>query len=153
MQYNYENLYLINIYMPLVVYILVIFVAHYSQSNIHVVCPSQSSSFWILKICSLGHDYRILGVLLPNILFSSPLTNYRSSLTTHRSQDSTSRVYRRGHERTWFSNIIYNAPPEHAMVIRALSCFSKMLHPILDERPICVRFTYSDPYVHSYHQS
>jgi hypothetical protein len=42
---NYENLYLINIYMPLVMYILVIFVAHYSQSNFHVVCPSQSSYY------------------------------------------------------------------------------------------------------------
>jgi hypothetical protein len=36
------------------------------------------------KIYHLGHGYRILVVLLPNILFSSLLTNYRSPLTAHK---------------------------------------------------------------------
>ena len=82
--------------MPIVVYILVFFVVHCSQSNIHVICPPQSSYYQTIKLCSLGHGYRILVVILPKKLLSPSLTNYCSLLTTHfslliahRSQDST----------------------------------------------------------------
>ena len=36
-QYNHEKMYVINTFRPIVVYILVFLVAHYSQSSIHVV--------------------------------------------------------------------------------------------------------------------
>ena len=37
-----------------------------------------------LTCISLGHGYRILVVLLPNILLASTLTNYHSLLTAHK---------------------------------------------------------------------
>ena len=84
--------------MPIVVYILVFFVAHHSQSSVHVVCPPQSSYYYTPKLYPLGHGYRILVVLLPNMLFSSLITNYRSLLTaqkitvpSHRLRARTSR--------------------------------------------------------------
>jgi hypothetical protein len=48
-------------------------------------CCLSSPIFLLLnpKIYHLGHGYRILVVLLPNILFYSLLTNYHSLLTAH----------------------------------------------------------------------
>jgi hypothetical protein len=90
MQYTYKNLYMINIYAHSCVHI-----GFFSCSPLTIErsCCLSSPIFLLLnpKIYHLGHGYRILVVLLPNILFSSLLTNYRSLLTAHRSQDSTPR--------------------------------------------------------------
>ena len=88
MQYTYEVLYMVNIYAHSCVHIGVFCC---SPFTIERSCCLSSPIFLLItpKIYPLSHGYRILVVLLPNILFSSLLTNYRSLLTAHRSQDST----------------------------------------------------------------
>ena len=80
MRYLYQNSYNIAAHRRVHFFFLVI---HCSQYNIHVVCHPNLEP---LKYISLGHDYRILVVLLPKkkILHRSQITAHRSLLTARK---------------------------------------------------------------------